>query len=87
MLFERIDDLDDDGNITVRYVLIQTAYSFEVQANYLGVKAIGETPFYTDKSGIDEAFVKAWYQHQRIKDTGYPISSIEEFASRLGCRG
>jgi len=74
MEWTRIDDIDENSNIRVRYCLVTPpGYSFEIRATRLGVQLTGITPYYTDYVPIQEKLSWAQYQSQRIRETGTVI--------------
>lgn len=70
MQFDRVDEIVD-GHTIVRYILI--GYSFEINATKDGIMISGTTPRYTDATAINETLVWAYYQAQRLKETGRAI--------------
>lgn len=72
MNWTRIDDLDDNGNIRVRYTL--HGFDFEIRATKFGVQLTGTTPYYTDWTSVQERLSWCQYISQRLKETGEPIS-------------
>ena len=74
MNFIRIDDVDSDGLLRVRYVLdSQPGYDFEIRATKLGVQFTGTTPYYTDYVPIQQILSWAQYQSQKLRETGHSI--------------
>ena len=70
MIFDRVDEMMD-GLIIVRYILV--GYTFEINATANGIVISGITPRYTDATAINETLVWAYYQSQRLRETGHSI--------------
>jgi len=74
MEFTRIDDIDELGNLRVIYALTsQPGYDFKILATKLGVQLAGLTPKLTDMIAINECLVWAYYQQQKLRETGHAV--------------